>query len=153
MPDSSEPHKIARRSVLAGAAFVPVTALTLAAQSADSVIPETQKRCLEAFTNRLIPADDFGPGAVECGVVDYIDGWLAGPSAGGKAAFLAALDAVDATARDMHGAPLSGLPPDRQDSVLTLIEKNGARGFEPNSATFFALFRRLTLEGMFGDPS
>jgi gluconate 2-dehydrogenase gamma chain len=154
MQDRTEPRKIGRRTVLAGAAFVPVTALRLTAQqTVDSVFSTPQKRCLEAFVNRLVPSDEYGPGAVECGVVEYIERSLAGPLAGGKPAILAAIDAVDATAREMLGAPLAELTPDKQDAVLSAIEKNAARGFEPNSAAFFALVRRLTLEGMFSDPS
>jgi gluconate 2-dehydrogenase gamma chain len=145
MPDSGSPRKIARRSVLAGAAMVPVTALRSAAQTVDPVFSGTQKSCLEAFTNRLVPHDEYGPGAVECGVVEYIERSLAGPLAGGKAAILAGIDAVDAFSREMQGAPLAELPPGKQDAVVSAIEKN--------SAAFFALVRRLTLEGMFCDPS
>jgi hypothetical protein len=150
---STEPRKIARRTVLASAAFVPVAALGLKAQTLDSVFSAAQKRCLETFADRLVPRDEYGPGAVECGVVEYIDRALAGPLSGGRTAILAAIEAVDATARETQGALLAELPADRQDAVLSLIEKNAAKGFEPNSAAFFALVRRLTLEGMFSDPA
>jgi gluconate 2-dehydrogenase gamma chain len=153
MRDSSEPRGIARRSVLASAALVPVTALKSAAQTIDSVFSRTQIRCLEAFTNRLVPHDEYGPGAVECGVVVYIDRSLAGPLADGRAAVLAGIDAVDTFARETQGAVLAELPPEKQDAVLSAIEKNAATGFAPGSAAFFALIRRLTLEGMFCDPS
>jgi gluconate 2-dehydrogenase gamma chain len=147
MRDRLEPLRIARRTVLAGAAFVPLTALRLAAQSSNSAFSQTQRRCLEAFTNRLVPSDEYGPGAVECGVVEYIDRGLAGALAGGKTTLLAAIDAVDVTSRAMHGAPLAELGADEQDAVLSSIEKNA------DSAAFFGTIRRLTLEGMFGDPS
>jgi gluconate 2-dehydrogenase gamma chain len=147
MRDEIQPRRIARRTVLASAAFVPVTALRLAGQTIDSVFSATQKHCLEAFTNRLVPHDQYGPGAVECGVVEYIDRSMAGPLAAGKPAFLAGMDAVDTFSREMQGAPLAELTPEKQDAVLSAIEKN------PDSAAFFALVRRLTLEGMFSDPS
>jgi hypothetical protein len=139
------PRKIARRSVLASAAMAPLSALKSTAQTAGSVFSVAQKRCLEAFTNRLVPHDELGPGAVECGVVEYIERSFADPQIGGKAAAVAGLDAVDAFSRETQGAPLADLSPDKQDAVLTALEKN--------SATFFGLVRRLTLEGMFGDPS
>ncbi|MGD1069091.1 MAG: gluconate 2-dehydrogenase subunit 3 family protein [Bryobacteraceae bacterium] len=139
------PRKIARRSVLSSVALVPLTALRSTAQSSVSVFSSAQKRCLEAFANRLVPRDDLGPGAVECGVVEYIERSLADPQIGGKSAMQAGLDAVDAFSRETEGAPLADLSPEKQDAVLTAIEKN--------SATFFGLIRRLTLEGMFGDPS
>jgi gluconate 2-dehydrogenase gamma chain len=139
------PRKIARRSVLSSVALVPLTALRSTAQTTGPVFSATQKSCLEAFTNRLVPHDEYGPGAVECGVVEYIERTLADPQIGGKTAVLAGLDALDEFSRATHGAPLAELSPDQQDALLTALEKN--------SATFFALIRRLTLEGMFGDPS
>jgi gluconate 2-dehydrogenase gamma chain len=125
--------------------MAPLSALKSTAQTAGSVFSVAQKRCLEAFTNRLVPHDELGPGAVECGVVEYIERSFADPQIGGKAAAVAGLDAVDAFSRETQGAPLADLSPDKQDAVLTALEKN--------SATFFGLVRRLTLEGMFGDPS
>jgi hypothetical protein len=35
-----------------------------------------QRRILAAACARLVPADDYGPGAVEAGAVDYIEGLL-----------------------------------------------------------------------------
>lgn len=148
-----EPRRIARRDVLAAAAIIPVTAIKSAAQPTGSVFSAKQKRCLEAFANRLVPADELGPGAVECGVVEYIDRSLADPAVGGKAAILAGIDAVDAFAIGSQGAPLADLPPDKRDAVLTAMEKDAATGFATGSAAFFAIIRRLTLEGMFCDPS
>ena len=57
------------------------------------------------------------------------------------------MDAVDTMSRQMQGAPLAELPPDKQDAVVSAIEKDA------DSAAFFALVRRLTLEGMFSDPA
>jgi gluconate 2-dehydrogenase gamma chain len=153
MRDSSKPLRIRRRSVLASAAFVPVTVFRSAAQSARTAFTESQRRCIEAFTDRLIPRDEDGPGAVECGVVEYIDRALADFLTGARPAILAGIDAVDAFSRASQGAPLAELPPDKQDSVLRAIETNAAAGFDPSSAAFFAQLRRLTIEGMFCDPS
>ena len=140
-------RKIDRRSLLAGAALVPVTAIRTAAQTVTSAFSDSQRRCLEAFTNRLVPHDEYGPGAVECGVVEYIDRSLSDPQVGGKAAILAGLDSVDALSRQNHGAPLAELTPEKQDAVLHAIESDST------TSAFFATIRRLTLEGMFCDPS
>ena len=43
------------------------------------------------------------------------------------------------------------LTPEQQDAVLTAMESGSAEGF-PNARAFFNRARRLTLEGMFGDP-
>lgn len=144
--------EVSRRTVLAGAALIPLTAVHGVAQAAGSVFSPAQKQLLEAFVDRLIPSDESGPGAVECGVANYIDQSLAGHLAGEKAAIVAGLSAVDALAREKHGMPFPDLPPERKDELLTAIESNSAPGFAPNSRAFFIRVRQLTLEGMFSDP-
>lgn len=137
--------EIPRRHILAGVALVPVSALRSAA--AVSVFSAGQKRSLEAFANRLVPQDENGPGAVECGAVEYIERSLGDPQVGGKEAVVAGLEAVDALARERYGSVLAELAADQQDAVVSAIE--GGAG----AAGFFAMMRRLVLEGMFCDPS
>jgi gluconate 2-dehydrogenase gamma chain len=143
--------EVSRRSVLAGATLIPLAAVNGIAQAA-SVFSLAQMQLLEALVDRLIPSDETGPGAVECGVTRYIDQALAGHLAGEKAAFLAALAAVDALARTSHGMSFAELPTERKDELLTALESNTAPGFVPNSRAFFVRVRQLTLEGMFSDP-
>ncbi|HYL37605.1 MAG TPA: gluconate 2-dehydrogenase subunit 3 family protein, partial [Bryobacteraceae bacterium] len=143
---------VSRRSLIAGAALVPVAALTSAAQSAaPSVFSAADRKTLEAFVDRLVPKDDLGPGALECGAVNYIDQALAGALADEKQSFLEGLAAIDAFARRTHDAPFADLSADQQDAVLDAMDKGPAAGF-PNARAVFARFRRLTLEGMFSDP-
>ena len=151
MPDEKQPVEITRRSVIAGATLIPVTALTAAAQTPATALTAPQKKILEAFVDRLVPKDELGPGAVECGAANYIDQQLAGYLAAEKETLLAGLAAVDAYARSSHGAPLAELPADQKDAVLTAVENGSAAGV-PNARAFFTRLRRLTLEGMFGDP-
>jgi gluconate 2-dehydrogenase gamma chain len=151
MPDDKQSFEITRRSVIAGATLVPVAALTAAAQTTATALTSAQRKTLEAFVDRLVPKDELGPGAVECGAANYIDVQLASYLAPEKDTFLAGLAAVDAYARSAHGAPLAELSPDQRDAVLTACE-NGSATSVPNSRAFFNRIRRLTLEGMFGDP-
>ena len=148
--DNPQNHKdnLSRRALLQTAAFVPLAALAASAQSnAPSALNPAQMKTLEAFIDRLIPADELGPGAVAAGAQIYIDRVLAGPNAGEKESFLRGLDAVDAFAKRVHGAPLADLSAEKRDLLLTEIAgANSAEG------QFFARARRLTLEGMFGDP-
>lgn len=143
--------EVTRRTVIAGAALVPVTALTAAAQAPPTALSPGQKQTLEAFVDRLAPKDELGPGAVECGAANYIDRQLAGYLAGEKEALVAGLAAVDAYARGAHGAGLAELAPEQRDAVLTAVENGTAAGVA-NARAFFNRVRRLTLEGMFGDP-
>jgi len=151
MSEEKTPFEITRRTVIAGATLVPVAALTATAQAPETALTPAQKKTLEAFVDRLCPKDELGPGAVECGAANYIDRQLAGYLAAEKESLLAGLAAVDAYARTAQGAPLADLTPDQRDAVLTAVEKGGASGVS-NGPAFFARIRRLTLEGMFGDP-
>ena len=132
---------VSRRTLIQSAAFVPLAALTSAAQQQGALTP-AQMKTLVAFIDRLIPRDDLGPGAVDAGAQIYIDRVLAGPNANEKASFVQGLEAVDASARRIHGAALADLPAEKRDQVLTAMVGD----------PFFNRARRLTLEGMFGDP-
>ena len=143
---------LSRRSVIVGAALVPVATLASAAQpAAPAAFAPSEQKTLEAFVDRLIPSDDLGPGAVECGVVSYIGQALAGPLAEEKTGLLQGLAAVDSFSRTTHGAPFAELAPEKQDAVLSAMESGAAGGF-PNARAVFTRIRRLTLEGMFSDP-
>lgn len=144
--------KPSRRTVIASAALVPVAALTTPAPAQQrGALTPVQLRTLEAFIDRLIPRDENGPGAVDAGAQNYIDRQLAGYLSAEKDSFIAGLEAVDAYARRTQGAPLSDLSPEKRDQVLTAIDTNQAAGL-PTGRAFFNRARRLTLEGMFGDP-
>ena len=144
--------RISRRTVIAGATLIPISAIQAAPQEGRPnhqplFLPE-QRRILEAFIDRLVPPDEIGPGAVECGVAEYIDRSLGDYLAAEKADFLNGLAALDAFARGSQGQPFPELSPDKRDAVLTAIDGNQA----PNLRGFFNRTRRLTLEGMFSDP-
>ena len=148
MPDE---HDLTRRDLLVATAFVPLAALTAAAQTGPAALTAGQMKTLEAFIDRLIPTDELGPGAVEAGAQIYIDRVLAGPNANEKAQFLEGLEAVNAFAQRTQGAPLADLPAEKRDLVLKAIDENTAQEL-PQGRQFFNRARRLTLEGMFGDP-
>jgi gluconate 2-dehydrogenase gamma chain len=132
---------VSRRALIQSAAFVPLAALTLSAQQPAALTP-SQMKTLVAFIDRLIPSDELGPGAVESGAQIYIDRVLGGPNASEKASFIQGLEAVDARAKKVYGAPLAELSAETRDQVLA----------EMVTDPFFNRARRLTLEGMFSDP-
>jgi gluconate 2-dehydrogenase gamma chain len=144
--------EISRRAVIVSAAIVPVAALTSAAQTpAASALSAGQLRILAAFVDRIIPKDELGPGASESGVPEYINRSLGDYLAGEKAAFLEGLESTDAFAQRSQDRSFADLPPEKQDAILTALDNGAADGF-PNARAFFNRARRLTLEGMFGDP-
>jgi len=155
-PEAKKSGSVSRRTLIAGAALVPVAALSSAAQSgaptqSAPVFSAAQRKTLEAFLDRLVPKDELGPGAVECGAANYIEQALAGALAEEKATFLESLASIDSFARSSQGASFDELTADKQDAVLSAMDGGTAAGF-PNARAVFARFRRLTLEGMFSDP-
>jgi gluconate 2-dehydrogenase gamma chain len=142
--------ELSRRAVIASAAIIPIAALTSAAQPA-SALSDVQLRLLAAFVDRLIPKDELGPSASESGVPEYINRALGDYLAGEKTAFVEGLEATDAFARRSEDRAFVDLTPDKQDALLTLMDNGSAAGF-PNAQAFFNRARRLTMEGMFGDP-
>jgi gluconate 2-dehydrogenase gamma chain len=149
--DFDDELRFSRRELIVGAAFVPLAALTAQAQGVPTAFTPAQLKTLEAFIDRLIPSDELGPGAVAAGAQVYIDRVLAGPNANEKARFLENLEAVDAYAKRTQGGPLAELSPEKRDQILKAIDDGTAQDL-PQGRNFFNRARRLTLEGMFGDP-
>ena len=147
-------HDLSRRTLLVSAAIVPISALKaqpVTAQPAPATLAANERKILEAFMDRLVPKDEHGPGAVECGAANYIDQQLAGPLAAEKTNFTAGLAAIDAFAKRAHNAGFAELPAEKRDAVITAMEAGSAAGFT-NARAVFTRIRRLTLEGMFSDP-
>jgi len=127
------------------------------AREALETLTRAEAATVAAIVARLLPADANGPGALEARADRYIDRALvpmrAHPLFASDAnAFTGNLAALDAYAKATHGAVFAALDATRQDIALTTLEANTARGFVPDSRTFFNFVRNLTLQGTFGDP-
>jgi gluconate 2-dehydrogenase gamma chain len=130
---------------------------------------------IEPACERLIPADESGPGALGAGVPNYLDkqlggAWGAGerlyrsgpwqpgtPSQGYQLPFTpaelfhAALGAIDRDL-DAHGTPFHAMSADAQDAYLKSLE-SGAHDLDGvPSAVFFAMLLQMSVEGFFSDP-
>jgi len=151
MPEENNSSNVTRRTIIASATFVPLAALTAAAQAPQTALSPGERKTLEAFIDRLVPKDENGPGAVECGAANYIDRALAGALAAEKGSFADGLAGVETFARSAHNAAFADLGPEIRDELLTAMDNGAAAGF-PNARPFFNRVRRLTLEGMFSDP-
>ena len=149
-PPETTPDAISRRTLLAAATFVPLSALLATAQTAP-VLPPAQTKALSAFVDRLIPADELGAGALDAGVMNYIERALTGAYANRRAGLVEGLLALDDYARRKYGFVFSDLSAAQRDAVIGAAETGSADGFA-NAAPFFATVRSLTMEGMFGDP-
>ena len=184
--------RITRRSLLAAvgaAAVVPAAAVPApstpsgaeAAKSAASDKPPylffnaQEALFIEAACERLIPADESGPGALAAGVPAFLDrqlngAWGAGerlycsgpwatgtPSQGYQLPFTPAelfhvsLRAVIRTLA-ARGTPFNEMPGEAQDAYLKSLE-SGAHDLDGVPSTeFFDALLKLSIEGFFSDP-
>lgn len=153
--DEKDTRNVSRRTLIASATFlptlVPLSALTARAQPAPVVFSPDERKFLEAYLDRLVPKDEHGPGAVECGAIGYMETQLAGALAAEKTNFLRGLGGIEAFALANHGSRFAELSAEQRDAVLTAMESGSAAGFA-NARAVFSRIRRLTLEGMFSDP-
>ena len=139
-------------------------AFRLSAQASHSLriplrfVSRAEGLIVAAATSRIFPSDETGPGAIEAGVVVYIDRQLAGPW--GRDRYRYTQEPFEenapaefgyqgrATPRQVYRQGLQALKgfdrltPIEQDQKLTQIEKT----------LFFSLLRQNTIEGMFCDP-
>lgn len=140
-----------RRDAFVGLAVagwvVPVVAHAVDAMPAwtPRALSAAQARTLSAAVDRMMPATDT-PGAVEAGVPQAIDRWVADWCAPADAqAIKAGLDRLDADARAAGGASFAALAPAQQDAILTKVDAE-ARG---NRGHFFAQLNDFVTAGYF----
>jgi gluconate 2-dehydrogenase gamma chain len=136
----------------------------------------TEAEFIGAAVERLIPRDELGPGAVDAGVVYFIDRQLAG--AWGSMAksyrqgpwpeatvqqgyqspltpqqvYRAAIAEADRYCMDKFGKPFTGLLPEQQDETLKGFDEGKIEFDAVPAALFFSLLWANTQEGFFSDP-
>ena len=139
-------------------------------------LSQPEVRFLDAAMDRLIPADELGPGARAAGVTCYIDRALAsvwgthgrnyrsGPWHDGtpqqgyqsrltpQELYRAAIREIDAHCTQHYDKVFAFLAPEQQDEVLKGLEQNRIELESVGARAFFELLWRNTEEGFFGDP-
>jgi len=158
--DLRQVHSVSRRDLLAGTAatiawaFVPASSLRFAPTSTSrEVLTFSERQSLEAMVSRMIPAGTDGPGALEAGCARYIESALGDAYRSLREAYRAGLAALDSYATSNGGKSFAASGVTEQDKILSDFEKNTRVGDYSDSAVFFELVRKHTLEGMFSDPS
>jgi gluconate 2-dehydrogenase gamma chain len=106
---------------------------------------------LVAALDRLIPGDEFGPGAVETDVGRFIEAMLGRADADLRDEWRSSLEQLDELALAREGTGFCELSADRQDHLLELVAAGGVPVGEPMAA-FFETLRLRAIEGYFGDP-
>ena len=112
-----------------------------------------QAATIAAFTERLMPGAPGKPGALDAGVLNYIDLALAGAYADLQDFYRRGLAQLDQYCRKTHRAPFTQLAAAQQDEAIAALEAGMATGFTwPTAREFFSTIRTHTMEGMFADP-
>jgi len=138
----------------AGGLLPSDTAPLLAGPLTNLTARETE--ILSAMVDRLIPTDELGPGALDAGVLQYIDRALSEAESNAADAYRSGLAALDTYSRYTRGRPFIDLSTIDQDSVLIDVQLGAATGagvgFVGSSGSFFNMVKSHTWQGMFGDP-
>ena len=100
---------------------------------------------VQAFASQIFPSEPGSPGATEAGVVFFVDRSLATWAADEREPFTKGLAELNAeVAKRWPGTPrFASLTPEQQVELMRAREKTD----------FFGDLRRLTLMGIFGNPS
>ncbi len=171
MTDSKgTPPAISRRDLLrtagaAGAAALIPDAVAAAREETPATpalagpltnLTASETEILSAMVDRLIPSDELGPGALDAGVLQYIDRALSEAESDSAEAYRSGLAALDTYSRYTRGGPFIDLSTIDQDSVLIDLQIGAATGagvgFVGSSGSFFNMVKSHTWQGMFGDP-
>jgi gluconate 2-dehydrogenase gamma chain len=131
---------------------------------------------IEAATDRLIPPDDNGPGAVAAGVPQYLDQQLGGAWGGGERLYRSgpwhegtpsqgyqlpytpaelfrhALASIAADLRKQRKTSFDKLPGKEQDAYLESLQKGQVQLDAIPGHVFFESLLGMTIEGYFSDP-
>ncbi len=144
---------------------------------APTYFQEAEVAFLTAACSRLIPKDENGPGAVEAGVIEYLDrqmesgfghaaNWyMQGPFVDAPPEFgyqsklkprelyRAAIASInDYCKQNMDGKLFADLSAEQQDNILTQLEKGKITFENVKAADFFSMLLNNTREGFLSDP-
>jgi gluconate 2-dehydrogenase gamma chain len=161
---------ISRRNLLktagaaGAAALIPDAVAAVKEETPPTPIPvgpltnltANETEILSAMVDRLIPTDEMGPGALDAGVLRFIDRSLSEAESDAADAYRSGLAALDAYSQYTRGGPFVDLSTTDQDSVLIDVQIGAATGagvgFAGSSGSFFNMVKSHTWQGMFGDP-
>lgn len=141
-------------AVWLGVQAFPDTLRAAAASSQRQTLSAREWETLEAAADRILPRDET-PGALDAGVVNFIDKALAHEESRARRLYQAGLAGLDAVAAQSGGASFAALPPEAQDGLLIGVEDGDAAGWPeaaPPSPVFFRTLHFHVLAGFLSDP-
>jgi len=131
---------------------------------------------LSQATERILPEDDLGPGAIGLGVPYFIDNQLAGAYGMNAKEYMQGpfedgavtqgyqsrltraqiidqgIAKLEEEAQSRFKKGFEELEPDQMDEILTAFQKGEVKMEAVTSMFFFTLLRQATLEGAYSDP-
>jgi len=165
------------RTISEGVPWIPGQSDIPSPASSAHFFTATERGCIEAMSARLIPSDDFGPGAREARVVDFIDSQLAGFYGRGDCWYMRgpfregtdeqgyqsefapallyrkAIESLESFCRSgFEGRVFAQLSETEQDETLSRMEDGELPLNGVSSKAFFDLVMENTIEGYFCDP-
>lgn len=119
------------------------------------VLSDPESKCLEALCEQIIPADEYGGGATDAGVVNFIDKLLAERFPEQLTAYQTGIAALQASAQSLFKSDFQSLPVSDQIDLMERMEKNKLPedlwdGKKPND--FFKMVIKNTMQGYYGSP-
>jgi len=113
-----------------------------------------EARTAAALFERMFPADRTSAGAIQIGVVEYLDLALAGAYRQLAEIYRLGLHALDQAAHAAYGAALADCTRAQQDALIAGLEAGTLPDMQtPQQQEFFALMRAHVQEGLFADPA
>jgi hypothetical protein len=112
------------------------------------VLSASQYAALDALVDAIIPTDERSPGAREARVADYIDLLLSEGDDALRQQWLEGLDAMDAAAVGRFGAPISKLPSEQLDRLLTDVSRNELQP-QTTLERFFGVTKQAAIAGYY----
>lgn len=110
--------------------------------------------CVTALCEQIIPRDQ-SPGAIDAGVIYYIDRQLSGVFHSHQDTYRQGIQKLQAYCKDQYSKNFETLSFDDQQKILTLMESNQMNETEwkeTKPADFFNLILSHTMQGFYGSP-
>ncbi len=111
--------------------------------------------CLMALCEQVIPADEWGGGAAEAGVIHYIDRQLVAVFHYHQVIYQRGIAATQATSLEESGKRFQALDFSKQNALLSRLERGelpGSLWQGVDQAEFFNLVIDHTMQGFYGSP-
>lgn len=131
------------------------TRAAIAADPAPEFLTPAEAVTIAAACARIVPGSPAEPGATEVGVVRVID-FLCARTPTLQPLYRGGAAGLDEAARALHGKPFAGLPPARQDEVLSAVQAGKAAGAawkQIPSPVFFNVLQLHTKAAYYTNPA